>query len=125
MRRAIFALSLLGGFLCAVPVAGAQQACVLAPNGAVVCGPIVQPGYGPPPYEPRQNFEGRRDRDEGERRGREDERRREGLDRNRPAIRCPANFTLQGGECKPYRAPPTCQKGFTVQDGVCKPYTGR
>jgi len=43
MRRAIFALSLLGGFLCAVPVAGAQQACVLAPTARSSVDPSFSP----------------------------------------------------------------------------------
>jgi hypothetical protein len=46
-------------------------------------------------------------------------------DESRRPLRCPPNYTVQDGVCKPYRAPPTCQKGYTVQDGVCKPYTGR
>jgi hypothetical protein len=87
----------------------------------------VQPGYGPPQREYREpppDFGGRRDRDFGDRRYRDNERREP--ERNGPPARCQSGYTVQGGECKPYReGPAKCQKGYTVQDGVCKPYTGQ
>jgi hypothetical protein len=66
MRYAVVAASLLAGCICWADVSRAQEACVSAPNGAIVCGPIVQPNfgqpnYGPPTrpnYAPRRNFEG-------------------------------------------------------------------
>ena len=41
----------------------AQRACVLAPDGDVVCGPLVQPGYAPPrEYRgPPPDYDRRRD----------------------------------------------------------------
>jgi hypothetical protein len=125
MRRLIFALSLLGGCLCFASASMAQRACVLAPDGDVVCGPLVQPGYAPPQREYRgpPPYDGRRDRDYNDRR-RDDDRREP--QRNSAPQKCQPGYTVQGGECKPYQGGPAkCQKGYTVQDGVCKPYTGR
>jgi hypothetical protein len=87
MRYAVVAAGLLAGCIGWADISGAQEACVTAPNGAIVCGPIVhpnfgQPNYGPPTrpnYAPRRNFEERRDYDENERR---DDRRGE-----RPDVR--------------------------------------
>jgi hypothetical protein len=128
MRRLILVLSLVAGSLWFAGAAQAQRACVLSPDGDVVCGPLVQPGYAPPPppreyrapppfYEERRGEDWRRDGD----------RRRDDDRRGPPPQpqRCQPGYTVQGGKCQPYHAPPTCQKGFTVQDGVCKPYTGR
>ena len=111
MRYAIVAASLLAGCICWADISKAQEACVSAPNGAIVCGPIVQPNfgqpnYGPPTrpnYAPRRNFEERRDYDD-ERRG---ERPDEGRDRDprggpNPCARYGGNYTLQDGECRPY-----------------------
>jgi hypothetical protein len=90
MRYVVVAAGLLAGCLCFADALGAQEACVRAPNGAIVCGPIIQPNfeqpnYGPPArqlYPPRHNFEQRRDYDDNQpredRRGeRPDARRRE------------------------------------------------
>jgi hypothetical protein len=124
MRRTVFSLSLLGAFLCSASIAVAQRACILAPDGRVICGPIVQPpGYRPPAeYDgPRPYYDNRGDRYDRDRRYRDDERRYNERDRNRP-LRCPPNYTVQDGKCKPYHPPPTCQKGYTVQGGKCKPY---
>ena len=87
MRYAAVAASLLTAFVGCVGVSSAQEACVTAPNGAIVCGPIVQPNFGQPNYgpptrpntAPRRNFDERRDYDENERR---DDRRGE-----RPDVR--------------------------------------
>src|SRR3954451_22029245 len=87
MRYAVVAAILLAGYICGADLTRAQEACVTAPNGAIVCGPIVQPNfgqtnYGPPARAntaPRRNFEERRDYDENERR---DDRRGE-----RPEVR--------------------------------------
>jgi hypothetical protein len=87
MRYAVVAAGLLASCVCWTNVSSAQEACVRAPNGAIVCGPIVQPNfeqpnYGPPTrpnYVPRGNFEERRDYDGNERR---DDRRGE-----RPDVR--------------------------------------
>jgi hypothetical protein len=108
--HAIFILSLVGGMLFLASVSIAQQVCVLAPNGEVVCGPLVQrgpqPGYIPPSpepyYEPGPYFDER---------GYRVERRPDEPRRNPPP---------------PLHAPPAhppihCQPGFTVQGGVCKP----
>ncbi len=115
MHRLIFALGLLVGCLCFATVSMAQRACVQDSDGEIVCGMLVQPGYGPPPgFRERRDFERRRDWD--------DDRR--GQQRAAPT-RCPPNYTVQDGECKPYRGPQKCQPGFTVQDGECKRYTGR
>jgi hypothetical protein len=127
MRRLIFVLSLLAGCIGFASASMAQRACVLAPDGDVVCGPLVQPGYAPPrEYRgPPPDYDRRRDdRDRGYR---EEERRRDDRRAPQQPQRCQPGYTVQGGECKPYRggAPTTCQKGYTVQDGVCKPYTGR
>src|SRR3954470_21561712 len=84
MRYVVVAASLLAGCICFADGLGAQEACVRAPNGAIVCGPIVQPNFGAPNYgpptrpntAPRRNFEERRDYDENERQvGRRGERR--------------------------------------------------
>lgn len=120
MRRLILALGIITGSLCLATASMAQRACVMTPDGEVVCGRLVQPDYGPPREyrEAPTFFDGRRDFD--------DRRYREERRGPPPAPqRCQPGWTVQGGECKPYRAPPTCQKGYTVQDGVCKPYTGR
>ncbi len=122
MHRLILALGVLAGSLCFATASMAQRACVLDPDGEVVCGPLVQPGYvpqreyrGPPPgFGDRRDFDDRRYRD--------DERR--GPPRAVPT-RCQPGYTVQDGECKPYRGPQKCQPGYTVQDGECKPYTGR
>lgn len=115
MRRLVFALSLLVGCVLFTSASLAQRACVVAPQGDVVCGPIVQPGYGPP----REYREPRYDRREYD-----DRRYRDG-DRRGPPTKCQQGYTVQDGECKPYRGPQKCQPGYTVQDGLCKPYTGR
>ena len=97
MRYAVVAASLLAGCICWADVSRAQEACVSAPNGAIVCGPIVQPNfgqpnYGPPTrpnYAPRRNFEERRDYEENER---PDDRRGERPDVRRsvpPDVRAP------------------------------------
>lgn len=128
MRRLIFALSLLVGCIGFASASLAQRACVLAPDGDVVCGPLVQPGYAPPPREyrgPPPDYDGRRDWDR-DRRYREEERRRDERRGPPQPQKCQPGYTVQGGECKPYQGGPAkCQKGYTVQDGVCKPYTGR
>lgn len=138
MRRLVLALSLLVACVLFASESMAQRACVLAPQGDVVCGPVVQPGYRPPPrdYREPRYYDGRRDYDD--RRYRDDDRRgppakcqpgytvQDGVCKPyRPPPTCQPGYTVQGGKCKPYRAPPTCQPGYTVQDGVCKPYTGR
>ena len=120
MRRLIFALAALMGCLCFATVASAQRACVQDSNGEIVCGMLVQPGYGQPRYDRGPPDFGGRDFDR--RRDWDDDRR--GQQRAAPG-RCPANYTVQDGECKPYRGAQKCQKGYTVQDGECKPYTGR
>ena len=87
MRYAVVAAGLLASCICWSDVSRAQEACVRAPNGAFVCGPIVQPIFEQPNsgqptrplYPPRRNFEERRDYDENERR---DDRRGE-----RPDVR--------------------------------------
>jgi hypothetical protein len=46
---------------------------------------------------------------------------------------CPPGYTVQGGNCAPYRGPVGggwrtwngCPPGYTVQGGVCQPYRGR
>jgi hypothetical protein len=122
MRRWVLVLAglaILAGSLSFVGAATAQRACVLDPEGYVVCGPLVQPGYAPPP-----DYRGPPPYDDGRRYRDYDRRERDG-DRRRAEPKCQKGYTVQGGVCKPYRAPPTCQKGYTVQDGVCKPYTGR
>jgi hypothetical protein len=81
MRYTAVAAGLLAGGFCCADVSHAQEACVYAPNGAIVCGPIVQPNFGQPNYgqpnngpppqphsAPGRNFEERRDYDERERR---------------------------------------------------------
>jgi hypothetical protein len=91
MRYAAAAAGLLASSVCCAQVPSAPEACVYAPNGAIVCGPIVQPNfgpqnYGPPPRPnsvPGRNYEERRDYDERERR---DDRRGERPD-VRPDIR--------------------------------------
>lgn len=122
MRRLILVLGILAGSLCFATASMAQRACVMTSDGEVVCGRLVQPGYAPPPREYREPpplYDGRREFD--------DRRYRE--ERRGPPLavptKCQPGFTVQDGECKPYRGPQTCQKGFTVQDGQCKPYTGR
>jgi hypothetical protein len=120
MRRAILTLGIVAGSLCFAAAVMAQRACVLDSDGEVVCGQLVQPGYAPQrEYRaPRPSYEERRD---------DEWRYRDGNRQGPPPgpQRCQPGYTVQGGECKPYRGPQTCQKGFTVQDGVCKPYTGR
>ena len=45
---------------------------------------------------------------------------------------CPPGYTVQGGNCAPYRGPGGggwntwngCPPGYTVQDGNCAPYQG-
>src|SRR5262249_17354276 len=45
---------------------------------------------------------------------------------------CPPGYTVQGGECQPYRGPTGggwrtwngCPPGYTVQGGECRPYRG-
>jgi hypothetical protein len=45
---------------------------------------------------------------------------------------CPPGYTLQGGNCAPYRGPVGggwrtwngCPPNYTVQGGVCQPYRG-
>src|SRR5665213_1673915 len=125
MRRLIFTLSLLVGCIGFASASMAQRACVLAPDGDVVCGQLVQPGYAPPrEYRgPPPNYDGRRD--DRDRRNREEERRRDDRRGPAPPQKCQPGYTVQGGECKPYQGGPAkCQKGYTIQDGVCKPYTG-
>jgi hypothetical protein len=46
---------------------------------------------------------------------------------------CPPGYTVQGGNCAPYRGPEGggwstwngCPPGYTVQGGACAPYRGR
>jgi hypothetical protein len=46
---------------------------------------------------------------------------------------CPPGWTVQGGNCAPYRGPEGggwntwngCPPGYTVQGGACAPYRGR
>src|SRR5665647_608443 len=142
MRRLIFALSLLVGCIGFASASMAQRACVLAPDGDVVCGPLVQPDYAPPPpreyrgpppeyrgpppdYDRRRDFDRDGRRDDRDRRNRDEDRRDDRRAPQQPQ-RCQPGYTVQGGECKPYQGGPAkCQKGYTIQDGVCKPYTGR
>jgi hypothetical protein len=44
---------------------------------------------------------------------------------------CPPGYTVQGGNCAPYRGPVGgwrtwngCPRGYTVQGGLCQPYRG-
>jgi hypothetical protein len=106
MRYAVAAASVLAGCICWADVLSAQEACVSAPNGAIVCGPIVQPNFGAPNYgpqprrpndAPRRNFEDRRDYDENERR---DDRRGE-----RPDVRRGEPPDVRRGE------PPDVRRG--------------
>ena len=124
MRRPLIVLGLLGACMCWHDVAAAQEACVRAPNGAIVCGPIVTPRFElsepPRPEQPvRPPGEGRRDQDARpnerrddrdtrpayqERRD-EDERRyddRQDGDRRPAEMQCPRNYVMQDGRCRPY-----------------------
>ena len=58
MRYAVVAAGLLASCICWTDVSRAQEACVRAPNGAIVCGPIVQPNFEQPNYGPptRPNY---------------------------------------------------------------------
>jgi hypothetical protein len=46
---------------------------------------------------------------------------------------CPPGWTVQGGNCAPYRGPEGggwntwngCPPGYTIQGGACAPYRGR
>ena len=123
MRRMILTMAVLACSLWSATAALAQRACVLDPEGYVVCGPLVQRGYDAPyrHYDrPRPYYDRRDGRDD-----RRDRRDYRGDNRRRAQPKCQRGYTVQGGVCKPYHAPPKCQKNYTVQDGVCKPYTGR
>jgi hypothetical protein len=119
MRRPIFVLSLIGGFLCSASGAFAQRVCVLAPNNEIVCGPIVQrgpqPQYAPPPppepYDEPEPYV-------GERRFHDDRHFDEQLGNRSPGP--PPPHTLPAHPA-PAHPPIHCQPGFTVQGGVCKP----
>lgn len=117
MRRTILTVVVLASSFLSASVAMAQRACVLDRDGYVVCGQLVKRGYEPP----HRNDDRRRSYDR-----RDDRQDRRSNDRRRAQPkRCPRNYTVQDGVCKPYRAPPKCKKNYTLQDGVCKPYTGR
>jgi hypothetical protein len=154
MRYAVVAAGLLAGCIGWADVSGAQEACVTAPNGAIVCGPIVQPNfgqsnYGPPTrpnYAPRRNFEERRDYrdyDENERRDnrrgeRPEVRRAEPPDMRRderPAERRSERFDERRGErpddgrVQDRRVGPNpCARyggNYMLQYGECRPYIRR
>ena len=128
MRYAVVAAGLLAISVCGPEISRAQEACVTAPNGAIVCGPIVQPNfgppnYGPPPqpnYAPRRNLEPRRDYDDNERR---DDRRGE-----RPDVRRSEPPDVRRGEPQDARRvePPDARRGepSDTRRGE-RPYDGR
>ena len=143
MRYAVVAASLFASCVCFAGVLGAQEACVSAPNGANVCGPIVQPNfgqpnYGPPTrpnYAPRRDFEERRDLNENERR---DDRRGERPDVRRgeqPDMRRGERPDERRGELPDERrdrerrgGPNPCARygaNYMLQDGECRPYVRR
>ena len=104
-HRPIFALALLGSCINFLQF-HAQQACVLSPEGDVVCGQLVQPGYAPPPpreyYGPVRPFGGREFHTD-ERQG-------------------PPPGPPKAGPGPAPKGPPLvhCQPGFVVHNGVCK-----
>ena len=151
MRFVVATAGLLAGWICWADVSGAQEACVTAPNGAIVCGPIVrpnfeQPNYGPPTrpnYAPRRNFEERRDYDENDRR---DDRRGERPEVRRgepPDVRRVERPDERRGERPEERrgerpdegrdrdrrgGPNPCARyggNYMLQDGECRPYIRR
>jgi hypothetical protein len=129
MRRALIVLGLLGCWMGYGNPAAAQEACVRAPNGAIVCGPIVSPRFDlsePPrqgqPARPRYEQRPPNIRPPEEARpfdGRDDERDRRPVQQGR-GDRRPGDYDREGrpGETG-------CPRNYILQNGECRPYVGR
>ena len=86
MHRAVGTLLLLSSFIGLTDASVAEEACIRAPSGATVCGPIVQQTR--PKAEPRRDLNERRDLDDDRLRGdRRDERRDERPGDRRDSLR--------------------------------------
>jgi len=98
----------------------------LAFVGGVTVGTIATANaqYFPPQPPPYGGYDGG-DRYDGPRHYRDRDRDR--------GNGCPPGYTVQGGNCAPYRGPEGggwntwngCPPGYTVQGGACAPYRGR